>query len=116
MLLRWLLNSLLILVLPYIVPGISVANFWTALLVALVFGILNALVKPILIILTLPVTILSLGLFVFILNAILLWFTSTIVKGFEIRNFSAAVLAALVLWVGSMLVNLLTKQKTPRTF
>lgn len=111
MLIRWLLNSLIILALPYIVPGVTVANFWTALLVALVFGILNALVKPILVILTLPVTILSLGLFVFILNAGLLWFTSTIVKGFEIHSFSAAVLAALVLWVGSMLVNMLTGKR-----
>ncbi|MBI4092976.1 MAG: phage holin family protein [Candidatus Kerfeldbacteria bacterium] len=115
MLLRWILNSLIILALPYLISGITVRNFWTALIVALVFGILNALVKPILIILTLPVTILSLGLFVFILNAVLLWLTSTIVKGFEIRSFSAAVLAAVVLWVGSMLINALSKQKRART-
>lgn len=111
MLLRWILNSLVILALPYLVSGITVRNFWTALLVALVFGILNALVKPILVILTLPVTIITLGLFVFVLNAALLWFTSTIVKGFEIRHFSTAILAAVILWIGSMLVNMLTGKR-----
>lgn len=111
MLFRWVLNSLVILALPYLISGVTVKNFWTALVVALVFGILNALVKPILVILTLPVTVLTLGLFIFILNATLLWFTSTIVKGFEIRSFSTAILAAVVLWIGSMLVNMLTGKR-----
>ncbi|MBI4090249.1 MAG: phage holin family protein [Candidatus Kerfeldbacteria bacterium] len=111
MLLRLILNSLVILALPYLMAGITVRNFWTALLVALVFGVLNALVKPILVILTLPVTIITLGLFVFILNALLLWFTSTIVKGFEIRSFSTAILAAVILWIGSMLINGLTGKR-----
>jgi putative membrane protein len=111
MLFRWILNSLVILALPYLISGITVRNFWTALIVAMVFGILNALVKPILVILTLPVTILTLGLFVFVLNAALLWFTSTIVKGFEISSFSTALLAAVLLWIGSMLINLLTGKR-----
>ena len=109
MFLRWMLNSLIILALPYLLPGIQVGSFWTALLVALVLGILNALVRPILIIITLPITLLSLGLFIFILNALLIWFTSSIVKGFEVRSFGSAVLAALVLWLGSMITNGLVK-------
>lgn len=109
MLLRWLINALIILSLPYLIPGIHVASFWTALLVALVLGILNALVRPILIILTLPITLVSLGLFIFVLNALLLWLTSTLVKGFEVKSFGAALLASIIMWIGSMVTNSIVK-------
>lgn len=111
MLIRWFINTLIILALPYLIPGISVHSFWAALLTALVLGILNALVRPILVILTLPITIISLGLFLIVLNAILVWFTSTVVKGFEVTGFLPALEAAIVIWFGSLLTNGLIRGK-----
>ncbi len=109
LLLRWALNALVVLAVPYIVPGVSVENFWAALLVALVLGVLNALVRPILVILTLPITILTLGLSILVLNGLLVWLASTVVKGFSVTGFLPALLAALVLWLGSVLTNALVK-------
>lgn len=111
MIARWILNALVILALPYLVPGIHVAGFWSALIVALVLGILNALVRPILVLLTLPITFLTLGLSVFLLNALLVWLTSSIVKGFEVDGFVPALLAALILWLGSMVTNTLIQHR-----
>ncbi len=105
LIIRWLINALVILVLPYIIPGVSVQNFYTALIVALVLGILNALVRPVLILLTLPIDILTLGLFVFVINAFLIWLVSTFVKGFSISGFGPALVAALILWLASWLTN-----------
>ena len=91
----------------YLVPGIAVASFYSALVAALILGLVNILIKPILIILTLPINILTLGLFTFVINAGLLLIVSSIVKGFEIANFSAALMAAIVLWLCSILTNTL---------
>ncbi len=111
MLIRWFINTLVILALPYLIPGINVTSFWAALLTALVLGILNALVRPILVILTLPITIITLGLFLIVLNAILVWFTSTVVKGFEVTGFLPALEAAIIIWFAGLLTNGLIKGK-----
>ncbi len=95
--------------LTYIVPGISVKNFYSALLAALVLGLVNAVIRPLIILLTLPVNILTLGLFTLVINALMLWFVASIVKGFDVKNFVAAFLGALVLWVVGWLTNALTK-------
>ena len=95
--------------LTYIVPGISVKNFYSALLAALVLGLVNAVIRPLLILLTLPVNILTLGLFTLVINALMLWFVASIVKGFDVKSFIAAFLGALVLWAVSWLTNALTK-------
>jgi putative membrane protein len=105
LLLRWLFNALAILAIAYYVPGIGVSGFYAALIAALVLGIINALLRPILIILTLPVNILTLGLFTLVINALLFWLTSTIVKGFQVANFKAAFLGALIMWIVSWLTN-----------
>jgi putative membrane protein len=104
-LLRWLINALTILILPYIIPGFSVNNFYTALIVALVLGIMNALVRPILIILTLPINIVTLGLFVLVINAFLIWFVSTFIKGFYVAGFWPAFVAGLILTLVSWISN-----------
>lgn len=106
LLFRWLINALSVLLVAYVVPGIRVESFYTALLVALVLGILNAVVRPILIILTLPITLITLGLFTLVINAVLFWLVSTWVKGFYVDTFWAAVLGAFILWVLSMLTNI----------
>lgn len=109
LLLRWLINALAILGVAYYVPGIGVSGFYAALIAALILGIINALIRPILLILTLPVNILTLGLFTLIINALLFWLTSTIVKGFSIADFKAAFIGALIMWVVSWLTNWLFK-------
>ena len=108
-LLRWFTNALLVILVTYVVPGISVKSFWTALLVALILGILNAVVRPILIILTLPITLLTLGLFTLVINGVLFWLVSTVVKGFSVDGFWAAFLGAGVLWVFSFITNAVFK-------
>jgi putative membrane protein len=108
LLLRWVINALALLVVAYIVPGFHVASFYTALMVALILGIINAVIRPILLLLTLPVTVLTLGLFALILNALLILFVSSIVKGFTIDGFWPALVGGTLLWLiawitGSML-------------
>jgi len=110
LLLRWLINALAILAIAYYVPGVVVSGFYAALIVALILGIINALLRPILILLTLPVNILTLGLFTLIINAFLFWFASTIVKGFSVADFAAAFWGALIMWLVSWLTNWLFKR------
>lgn len=110
LLLRWVLNALALILVAYLVPGFGVATLYTALIAALVLGLANAIVRPLLFILTLPVTILTLGLFTFVLNALMIWFVSTIVKGFTVEGFVPALLAAVVLWLVSLVTNWLFDQ------
>jgi putative membrane protein len=105
LLLRFVLNALAVLAAAYIVPGITVKNFWVALIAALVIGIVNALVRPILLILTLPINILTLGVFTLIVNALMFWLAAYLVKGFDVANFTAAFLGALVFWIVSWFTN-----------
>lgn len=106
---RWLINAIALLLVANIVPGFGVDTFYTALIAALVLGLVNALIRPILLILTLPINILSLGLFTFVINALMVWLMSTIVKGVTVTGFMAAFLAAVFLWVVSMGTNWLVK-------
>jgi len=92
----WILNAVALLVVAYVLPGIYVASFWSALLAALVLGFLNALVKPILILLTLPITVITLGLFLLVLNALVFWFAGSVFKGFQVDGFWWAVAGALL--------------------
>ena len=86
------------------------AGFYNALWVALLLGLLNAIVRPVLIFLTLPINILTLGLFTFIINATLLIFVSSIVKGFSIDSFGSAVAASILLWLIGWATNSFTKK------
>jgi len=115
MLIRWLVNTVFILALPNIVPGVEVKNFFAALIAALVLGVLNALVRPILVLLTLPVTIVTLGLFLLVINALMVWITSAILPTFEIPTFGTALLVALLFWAFGLITNLLTKSAKAST-
>jgi len=84
LLLVWLINALALLALPYVVPSVQVDSIMTALVAALVLGLANALIRPVLVVLTLPVTLVTLGLFVFVINALLFWFVASFVKGFSV--------------------------------
>ncbi|HLC99586.1 MAG TPA: phage holin family protein [Patescibacteria group bacterium] len=92
----WIINALAVLLAAYIVPGIVVSGFYTALIVALVLGLVNLVIRPIVLLLTLPINILTLGLFTFVINGLLFWLVSTFIKGFEVRGFFAAILGSLV--------------------
>ncbi len=91
----------------YILPGVTVNNFWNAIVVGIFIGIMNAFVKPILLILTLPINILTLGLFTFVINAILILFVDRIVPGFKVEGFLTALVFAFVLSVVESFLNLL---------
>lgn len=114
MLLRWILNTLVLMLVAYIVPGVSFSSFWSALITSLIFGLINAIIRPLMIILTLPINILTLGLFTLIINALMFWLTSLIVKGFEVANFTAAFWGALVYWLIITLINFLFEDRPAR--
>ena len=104
-LITWLVSAVVILLLSYLLPGITVAGFVSALLVALVWGLLNAFIKPILLVLTLPINILTLGLFTFILNALLVMLVAAVVPGFRVANFWWALLFSVLLSLVMFLVS-----------
>lgn len=97
MLMRLLINALAFYITAYIIPGFTIGGWTTLLVISVVWGILSVVVKPILLILTLPINILTLGLFTFVINAVVLLITSRIVPGFTIDGFGTALLAAVVL-------------------
>ena len=94
MLLRWVINAAALILVAEIVPGFHVDSFYHALVAALIIGLLNAIIRPVLILLTLPVNVLTLGLFTFVINALLLLLTSSFVRGFEVSGFFPAVFGA----------------------
>jgi putative membrane protein len=110
LLLRWVINAGTLLLLASYLPGISVSGWYTALITALLLGLLNALLKPILVFLTLPVNILTLGLFTFVINALLFWFVATVVKGFAVAGFWPAFFGALIIIVINWLISDLLKK------
>ncbi len=104
-LVSWVVSAMVIFSIAYILPGTTVVDFTAALVVALVLGIINALLKPILLILTLPINILTLGLFTFILNALLIILVSNVVPGFIVDGFLAALIFGIVLSVVNTVVH-----------
>jgi putative membrane protein len=97
LLLKWLIMAVSIVISAYLIPGVKVSGFLSALWVALFLGIVNVLIKPILLLITLPINILTLGLFTFVINALLILLASSLVKGFEVSGFWVAVLFSIVL-------------------
>src|SRR5512135_2962634 len=96
LIINWLITTAAILISAYLLPGIAIRSIGAALITALVLGLINAIVRPILVILTFPITVVTLGLFIFVLNALLVLLTSAIVPGFEVRSFGWALLFSLV--------------------
>ena len=104
----WLINALALIAVAYLMPSIAVSSFGTALVAALVLGLVNAVIRPVLVLLTLPVTLLTLGLFIFVLNGLLFWGVASWLEGFHVAGFWAgvfgAILFSLVSWLLSALV------------
>lgn len=114
LLLGWAINAAALFLLPYIVPAVQISSFMTALVVALVIGLLNTFIRPVLFVLTLPITVLTLGLFTLILNGLMFWIASYFIQGFAIRGFWWAVLAALVYSIISWAISSLVLDKEER--
>jgi putative membrane protein len=95
----WIIITIAILLAAYLIPGISVDSLGSAIVGAAILGLLNVLIKPILIILTFPITLLTLGLFIFVINALLFWLAGSMIRGFSVRSFGPALLGSLVVTV-----------------
>jgi len=93
---RWLLLAAALLLVANIYPGVQVASFGAAMIAALVIGLFNALVRPILVLLTLPVTIITLGLFLFVINALMFYFAAAVLEGFHVDGFVAALVGSIL--------------------
>jgi putative membrane protein len=93
---KWLLSAAALLFVAYIYTGVEVKSFTAALLAAFVIGLLNIVVRPILVVLTLPVTVITLGLFLFIVNALMFWAASALLDSFQVRGFLAALIGSLL--------------------
>ncbi|CAN5488627.1 phage holin family protein [soil metagenome] len=108
LLLIWLINSAALFAIPWIMDSVKIESFATALFAALVLGLLNALIRPVLVVLTLPVTVLTLGIFIFIINGLMFWLVATFVKGFHVDGFwyavGAAFLYSVISWALSTLL------------
>lgn len=111
LLMQWLVTSLTIMMIPYLLSGVHVNGFGAALAAAAVLGILNVLVKPILFVLTLPITVFTLGLFYFVLNAVLFKWAGALVSGFRVDSFGAAFLASLIVSLVSWIFSVSFKRK-----
>ncbi len=110
--LRILLTAIAVIVLANLLSGISVANYTTAVVVAIVLGILRVFVKPILVVFTIPITIITLGLFLFVINAIIIQLAGYLVTGFEVNGwFTAIVFSVLLSFFQSVLYSFLKEEK-----
>ena len=113
-LLRWALNAAALMLVPEVVSSIEVRSYTAALIAALLIGLMNALIRPVLLLLTLPVTVLTLGFFALVINAMLFWLVSELVTGFYVPGFWAALWGALLYSTLSWLVNVALNDKLRR--
>jgi putative membrane protein len=108
LLLVWLVNAAALMAVAYLLPGVVVSDFTTALVAALVLGLVNAVIRPVLVLLTLPATLLTLGLFIFVLNGLLFWFVGSYLTGFVVAGFwwgvAGAIAYSVISWALSAIV------------
>ncbi len=112
-LIRWLLLAGALLLVANLYPGVEVPSFTSALIAAFVLGLLNTLLRPILVLLTLPVTVLSLGLFLFIINALMFWAAANLLDGFAVAGFAAALIGSLIYSLCGMVIDVLIERLFP---
>jgi putative membrane protein len=114
LLVKWLLSAAALLLVAYLYQGVEVRSFTTALIAAFVIGLLNAVVRPALVLLTLPVTVLTLGLFLFVINALMFWAAASLLDGFEVRGFAAALIGSLIYSVIGMVIESALERLFPK--
>lgn len=105
LLVRWMLLAAALLLVAHLYSGVSVASFGTALVAALVLGLLNTLVRPLLVLLTFPVTLVTLGLFLFVINALMFWSAASVLEGFSVSGFGAALVGSVIYSLSGMVVD-----------
>lgn len=103
---KWLLSATALVFVAQVYEGVEVSSFSTALVAALVIGLLNLFVRPILVLLTLPVTVLTLGLFLFVINALMFWWAASFLDGFHVTGFGAALVGSLIYSVLGLVIDL----------
>lgn len=101
---KWLLSASALLALTYLYSGVDVTSFGSALVAAFVIGLFNTIVRPILVILTLPVTVVTLGLFLFVINALMFWAASGVLEGFQVSGFGAALIGSIIYSVFGLVI------------
>lgn len=102
---KWLLSAMALLAVAHLYSGVEVQSFGSALIAAVVIGLFNTLLRPVLVILTLPVTLITLGLFLFVINALMFWWAAGLLDGFQVRDFSAALIGSLLYTVAGLIIN-----------
>lgn len=102
---RWLLLAAALLLVAYLYPGVTVASFGAAMVAAFVLGLLNTVVRPLLVLLTLPVTLITLGLFLFVINALMFWSAASVLSGFNVTGFGAALIGSLIYSLCGMVID-----------
>lgn len=113
LLLQWVLYAGALLVVTSVYGGVDVRSFGAALIAALVIGLLNAVVRPVLVVLTLPVTLVTLGLFLFVVNALMFWAAASVLEGFHVRGFGAAFLGSLIYSALGLVIDSLLRRLFP---
>jgi putative membrane protein len=108
LIIKWLVMTASVMIAAYLIPGVRVSSFFSALCIALVLGIINVLLRPFLILVTLPINILTLGLFTFVINGLMILLASSMIKGFQVNGFWVAVLFSIALSIVNFLLSLLT--------
>lgn len=109
-LLRWALLAAALLLVAHLYPGVSVASFGAAMFGAFVLGLLNTLVRPLLVLLTLPVTLLTMGLFLFVINALMFWMAGSLLSGFQVASFGAALVGSLLYSLCGMFIDVVVER------
>ena len=112
---RWLLLAAALLLVAHLLPGVHVASFGAAMIAAFVLGLLNTLLRPILVLLTLPVTVLTLGLFLFIINAAMFWAAARILDGFSVTSFGTALIGSLIYSLCGLVIDSATQRLFERS-
>jgi len=111
---RWLLSAVALLAVAHLYSGVVVTSFTSAMIAALVIGLLNTIVRPILVVLTLPITVVTLGLFLFVINAVMFWMAGSLLPGFAVHGFVAALIGSLIYSVIGMVIDLALERLFPK--
>ncbi len=111
---RWLLSAMALLFVAYLYTGVEVRSLGSALIAAFVIGLFNMVVRPILVVLTLPVTVLTLGLFLFVINALMFWAAASVLDGFNVRGFTGALVGSLIYSVIGVVIDSALERLLPK--
>ena len=114
LIIRWLLLAAALLLVAHLYPGVRVSSFGSAMIAALVLGLLNTLVRPLLVLLTLPVTLLTMGLFLFVINALMFWSAAEVLSGLSVTGFGAALVGSLIYSLCGMVIDVAMERFAPQ--